>query len=62
MALRLSASIKAYPSEMMVTNGPATDRWGPWIIERAIREARGESTGYLRDSASTTCGTTLRRC
>ena len=41
LALRLSASVKAYPSEMIVTNGPGTDRWGPWIIERAIREARG---------------------
>lgn len=37
LALLLSASVKAYPSEMMVTNGLGTDRCGPWVIERAIR-------------------------
>jgi integrase len=45
LALLLSASVKAYPSEMMVTNGPGTDRCGPWIIERAIRDAREEIDG-----------------
>jgi hypothetical protein len=45
LALLLSASVKAYPSEMMVTNGPGTDRCGPWIIERAIRDARDKIDG-----------------
>ena len=42
LALLLSASVKAYPSEFMVTNGPGT---GPWIIERAIRDARDKIDG-----------------
>lgn len=42
LALLLSASVKMYPSEMMVTNGLGTDRCGPWIIERAIRDIRDE--------------------
>ena len=29
----------------MVTNGPGTDRCGPWLIERAIREARAKIDG-----------------
>jgi integrase len=29
----------------MVTNGPRTDRCGPWIIERAIRDAREKIDG-----------------
>ncbi|AFJ35077.1 phage-related integrase [Mycobacterium intracellulare subsp. yongonense 05-1390] len=41
LALLLSASVQKYPAEMMVTNGPGTDRCGPWIIERAIRDVRG---------------------
>jgi integrase len=45
LALLLSASVKAYPSDMMVTNGPGTDRCGPWIIERAIRDARDKIDG-----------------
>jgi integrase len=40
LALLLSASVKVYPSEMMVTGGPGTDRCGPWIIERAMRDVR----------------------
>jgi integrase len=40
LALLLSASVQAYPSDMMVTNGPGTERCGPWIIERAIRDAK----------------------
>ncbi|MGB7161663.1 MAG: tyrosine-type recombinase/integrase, partial [Mycobacterium sp.] len=35
-----SASVQKYPSTMMVTNGPGTDQCGPWIIERAIRDAK----------------------
>jgi integrase len=42
LALLLSASVKMYPSEMMVTNGLGTDRCGPWIIECAIRDIRDE--------------------
>jgi integrase len=34
------AAVKKYPSDMMVTNGDGTDRCGPWIIERAIRDVR----------------------
>jgi len=45
LALLLSASVQKYPSEMMVTNGPGTDRCGPWIIERAIRDVREEIAG-----------------
>ncbi len=42
LALLLSTSVQKYPSDMMVTNGPGTDRCGPWIIERAIRDARAK--------------------
>lgn len=45
LSLLLSASVKTFPSEMMVTNGPGTDRCGPWIIERAIRDARDKIDG-----------------
>jgi integrase len=45
LALLLSASVQAYPSGMMVTNGPGTDQCGPWIIERAIRDAREKIDG-----------------
>ena len=45
LALLLSASVQKYPSEMMVTNGSGTERCGPWIIERAIRDAREEIDG-----------------
>jgi integrase len=45
LALLLSASVKAYPSAMMVTNGPGADRCGPWIIERAIRDVRADVDG-----------------
>jgi integrase len=40
LALLLSASVQRYPSDMMVTNGPGTDRCGPWVIQRAIRDVR----------------------
>jgi integrase len=30
---------------MMVTNGPGTDRCGPWIIERAVRDAKPKIDG-----------------
>jgi integrase len=40
LALLLSASVQKYPSDMMVTNGPGTNRAGPWIIERAVRDAK----------------------
>jgi integrase len=45
LALLLSASVQRYPSEMMVTNGPGTQRCGPWIIERAIRDVREDIDG-----------------
>ena len=45
LALLLSASVQKYPSEMMVTNGSGTDRCGPWIIERAIRDVREDIDG-----------------
>ncbi|WP_460691876.1 site-specific integrase [Mycobacterium intracellulare] len=45
LALLLSASVQKYPGEMMVTNGPGTNRCGPWIIERAIRDVRGGIDG-----------------
>lgn len=41
MALLLSASVQKYPSDMMVTNGHGKP-CGPWIIERAIRDVRGQ--------------------
>lgn len=40
LCLLLSASVQKYPGEMMVTNGSGTDRCGPWIIERAVRDAK----------------------
>jgi integrase len=45
LALLLSASVQKYPSEMMVTNAPGTDRCGPWIIERAMRDVREKVDG-----------------
>ena len=45
LALLLSASVQKYGGEMMVTNGPGTDRCGPWIIQRAIRDIRGQIDG-----------------
>jgi integrase len=45
LALLLSASVQKYPSDMMVTKGPGTDRCGPWIIERAIRDVREQIHG-----------------
>ena len=45
LALLLSASVKKYPAENMVTNGPGTDCAGPWIVERAMREANEKVDG-----------------
>jgi integrase len=45
LALLLAASVQAYPSEMMVTNGPWANRCGPWVIERAIRAVRDRVDG-----------------
>ncbi|MEZ0363377.1 tyrosine-type recombinase/integrase [Mycobacterium sp. pUA109] len=45
LALLLSASVQKYGGPMMVTNGPGTDRCGPWIIERAIRDAKSRIGG-----------------
>jgi integrase len=40
LALLLSSSVQRWPSDMMVTNGPGTEKCGPWIIERAVRDAK----------------------
>lgn len=56
LALLLSASVQAYPSEMMVTNGLGTDKAGPWIIERAMRDAKAaiaKSESDLEDKVLT---------
>jgi integrase len=45
LGLLLAASVRKYPSDMMVTNGPGRERCGPWLIERAIRDARYEIEG-----------------
>jgi len=45
LALLLAASVQKYPSEMLVTNGPGTDRCGPWIIERTMRDIRQQIDG-----------------
>ena len=45
LALLLAASVQNYPSDMMVTNGPGTDRCGPWLIDRAVRAAREKIDG-----------------
>ena len=33
------------PSDMMVTNGEGTDRCGPWLIYRAVRDVRDSIEG-----------------
>ena len=45
LALLLAASVQKYGDDMMVTNGPGTDRCGPWVIERAIRDVREQIDG-----------------
>lgn len=45
LTLLFSASVQKYPSDWMVTNGHGTDRCGPWIIERAFREAKKQVAG-----------------
>ena len=45
LALLLAASVQKYPSDMMVTNGPGTDRCGPWAIERAVRDVKPKIDG-----------------
>ncbi len=44
LALMLSASVQQWPSEMMVTNGLG-EPCGPWIIERAVSEAKPKIDG-----------------
>lgn len=44
LALMLSASVQQWPGEMMVTNGRGGG-CGPWVIERAVREARPNVEG-----------------
>ena len=45
LALMLAASVQKYPSDMMVTNGVGTDRCGPWVIERTMRDVREKIGG-----------------
>ena len=45
LTLLLSEFAQAYGGPMMVTNGPGTDRCGPWNIDRAIRDARPDIAG-----------------
>lgn len=44
LALLLSSSVQQWPGEKMVTNGRGGG-CGPWIIERAIREAKRSVEG-----------------
>jgi len=57
LALLLSASVKAYPGEMMVTNGPGTDKAGPWISSGPCGTPRRPS-----QSQSATSRTRSSRC
>lgn len=43
LALLLSASVQKYGTDTMVTNGAGG--CGPWLIERAVREAKGSVEG-----------------
>jgi len=74
LALLLAASVKKYPSNMMVTRGSATTRVGalaanglgadcapPWSIERAMRDVRRKVKACRRSSAFTICATTWLR-
>ncbi|MBV5244329.1 site-specific integrase [Mycolicibacterium sp. PAM1] len=45
LALLLSASVKRYPSPMMVTRGVAGETAPPWVIEREVRAARSSIDG-----------------
>jgi integrase len=45
LALLLSASVRKYPSDMMVTAGPGTDRCSVWTLEKAMRTVRGTIEG-----------------
>ncbi|MDG5772358.1 tyrosine-type recombinase/integrase [Mycolicibacterium fortuitum] len=45
LALLLSASVKRYPSPMMVTRGEAGQDAPPWVIEREVRAARASIDG-----------------
>jgi len=58
LTLLLSASVAEFGGEMMVAGG------APWVIERAMRDARVKVDGLPESSRSltTTCGTTSRRC
>jgi integrase len=45
LANMLNASVQKYPSEFMVTAGHGTDRCGPWLIQRAVRESKADIDG-----------------
>ena len=62
LALMLAASVQKYPSDMMVTNGVGTDRCGPWVIERTMRDVREKIAACPKASRFTTCVTIWRRC
>jgi len=50
LALLLSASVQRWPSAFMVTNGPLADRAGPWLIDRAVREAKKSIAASEKDA------------
>jgi integrase len=65
--------VQQWPSDLMVTNGCNGDGAGPWLIERAVRQAKvaiAESENDFETrcspcpsgSRSTTYATTWRRC
>ena len=49
LALLLSASVQKYPSLYMVTNGFGTERAGPWLVERAVRDAKASVAETEKD-------------
>jgi integrase len=50
LALMLSASVQQWPGEFLVTNGRGGGV-GPWIIERAVRDAKADIAEAERDLA-----------
>jgi hypothetical protein len=53
LALLLSASVQKYPSDMMVTAGPGTDRCSVWTLEKAMRTVRTTIEGLPDADEST---------
>ena len=61
LALELSAAVSRWGGDYVVTDGTSRQT-STWAIERTIRSAARRSPGCPRRSASTTSGTTWRRC